>query len=201
MIWGSLLAGLILWSIAEVIWDTDQLILGVKLPSASLADAAWTLGYVALTVGMILRVHAFRMRPTKSWQFGILAVFGALTIPTVVYLVIPVLNSAPMGLSPRKMIDVFYPVCDLVLAFMALLLMLVLESGSLSKPWGAIALACFCFTVSDLLYAFTVSRGIYQVDPAAGLNLLSYVIDIAYTVAYVVMALGLYQQANLLDAI
>jgi two-component system, sensor histidine kinase PdtaS len=201
LIWGSLVAGLFLWMIAEIIWDSYQLLLGIILPSASLADLAWVLGYIALITGLILRLRSFRMRLTKPWQFAILAAFGVLVVLVVFYMIFPVLNDTPTGLSYEKFSGLFYPVFDLVLACLALLLVLVLEGGLLSKPWTAIALACLFIAVSDLLYAFALTRGIYQVNPAAGLDLLSYLIDTSYTFAYVLMALGIYLQARLLDAI
>ena len=200
-IWGSLLTGVICWAIAEIIWDSYQLFTNNKLPSASPADLAWILGYIALTTGLILRLRAFRMRPKKRWQFAVLAAYGVLAVLVVIYMIIPTLQEAPTGVFYKKFIDVFYPICDLALGLLALLLVLVLEGGLLSRPWATIALACLCVAISDLLYAFAIAQGIYQVDPAAGLNVLSYMIDVSYTFAYILMALGLYLQARLLDAI
>jgi hypothetical protein len=87
------------------------------------------------------------------------------------------------------------------MACLALVLVLVLKGGLLSRPWTAIALGCFFAATSNLLYAFALSQGIFQVDPAAGLNLISYLVDTSYTFAYVMTALGLYLQARLQDAI
>jgi hypothetical protein len=200
LIWGSLTTGLIFWVIAEIIWDSYQLFLGI-LPSASLADVAWTLGYIAVILGLVIRLRTFRMRLTKPWQFAVLAAFGVIVVLAIIYLIIPALNDTQSGFSYEKFISLVYPVCDVVLAFLALVLVLVLGSGLLSRPWATIALGCFFIAVSDLLYAFALSMGIYQVDPAVGLNLVSYLIDTSYTFAYVLVALGLYLQARLLDAI
>jgi len=80
-------------------------------------------------------------------------------------------------------------------------LVLVLDGGLLSRPWITIAMGCFCISLSDLLYAFALSRGIYLVASPDGLNLISYVVNVSYTLAYVLLALGVYLQARLLDAI
>lgn len=201
IVWGSFLVGLVLWAIAEIAWDSDQLLLNIKVPSTSPADIAWVLGYIALIFGLVLRIYTFRMRLTKPWQYAVLAVSGVLAVLAVVYVIVPILQEPQSGIPYDKFVDLFYAIGDVILAFLALLLVLVLEGGLLSKPWSAIALACFCIGVSDLLYSFAVAQGIYQVDPAAGLNLLSYVVDTSYTFAYVLLALGLYWQARLLDAI
>jgi len=201
LIWGSLLAGLGLWMIAEITWDTYQLMRGIDGPAASPADIAWTLGYLAVICGLVLSLRAFRMRPTKPWQLAALAVFGVFVVLAVVYLIIPALVQAQAGSPYLVFVTVVYPLCDLVMAGLALVLVLVLEGGLLSRPWTAIALGCFFAAVSNLLYAFALSHGIFQVDPAAGLNLISYLVDTSYTFAYVMTALGMYLQARLQDAI
>jgi hypothetical protein len=200
-IWGSLTAGLIIWAIAEITWDLYQLLQGIKQPTTSLADIAWILGYLAVIVGLILRLRTFRMRLTKPWQFALLTGFGLLAILAVIFIIIPIMNKPQSGFSYDKFIGLFYAVFDLVMAFLALLLVMVLQGGLLSKPWAAIALGCFCVATSNLLYAFALSHGIFQVNPAGGLDLLSYSIVISYTCAYVLMALGLYLLARLQDAI
>ena len=201
LIWGSLLAGLVLWMIAEMTWDTYQLLRGIEGPAASPADIAWTLGYLAVICGLVLSLRAFRMRPSRPWQFAVLAVFGIFVALAIIYLIIPALGQAQAGFSYNTFVSVVYPVCDLVMACLALVLVLVLKGGLLSRPWTAIALGCFFAATSNLLYAFALSQGIFQVDPAAGLNLISYLVDTSYTFAYVMTALGLYLQARLQDAI
>lgn len=201
LIWGSLTTGLILWIVAEITWDVYQLSRGIEMPSASPSDIAWGLGYLAVIAGLILRIQTFRMRPTKAWQFAVLAAFGILAILAVIYIVIPSLNTTPGGPSYEKLSGLFYAACDLVLAFLAILLVLVLDGGLLSKPWTAIAVACFCIALSNLLYVYALAHDIFQVNPAAGLDSLNYLIAIFYTFAYILMALGLYLQASLQDAI
>jgi hypothetical protein len=201
MIWGSLTAGLTLWAVAEITWDLYQVLRGIKQPTTSPADIAWVLGYLAVIVGLILRLRTLRMRPTKAWQFALLAGFGLLAVLAVIYIILPILNKPQSGVSYDKITGFFYAVFDLVIVFLALLLVVVLQGGLLSKPWAAIALSCFCVAISNLLYTFALSHGIFQVNPAGGLDLLSYSINISYTCAYILMALGLYLQARLLDAI
>ena len=199
-IWASLTTGLIVWMIAEVTWDGYQIVRGIEMPTTSPVDIIWMFGYIAVISGLILRVYTFRMHPTKAWQFTLLAVFGLMAVLAVIYLIVPMLNGSQIDPSYNRYTGLFYAVCDLVMAFLALLLFLVLEGGLLSKPWAMIALACLCIAVSNLFYGYGISQGIYQMDPAAGLNALSYIVDTFYTFAYVLMALGLYLQARVLDA-
>jgi hypothetical protein len=201
MIWGSLTSGLILWTIADLIWGSGQLFLQDKVHYSSLANIAWIFGYFAVIMGLVLRLYTFQIRPKKPWQFAILAAFGVLTIWVIIYFIIPILNDTKTSNSYEKLINLFYPIADLTLAFLALLLFLVLDGGLLSKPWVAIALGCFFIATSDLIYAFAIWQGIYQVDPSAGLDFAGYVINLSFTLAYVLTALGLYLQARLQGAI
>jgi hypothetical protein len=187
--------------VAEVSWDGYQVLRGIQTPSASPADIAWFIGYLAVIVGLILRLRAFRMRLTKPWQFAVLAAFGVIVVLAIIYIILPILSDTQTGLTYQKFVNLIYPVFDLVIACLALVLVLVLDGGLLSKPWVTIALSCLCVVVSNLLYAFALSHGIYQVNPTGGLNLISYAINTFYTLAYILMALGLYLQARLLDAI
>ena len=159
------------------------------------------LGYAGVITGLVMRVYTLRMRPTKGWQFAILAAFGVLAILAVIYLIVPISSAPQTDPSYNRYTGLFYAISDLVLGLLALLLVLVLDGGVLSRPWALIALACLCIAVSNLLFAYALSQGSYQITPADGLNALSYVIDTFYTFAYVLMALGLYLQARLLDAI
>ena len=197
MVWGCLVTGLALWMVAEISWDATQVLQGIQLPSASAADVAWTLGYVAVILGLTVRLSTLRMRLSKAWQYASLAAFGVIVVLAGAYLIIPALNASKTGISYKIFVDLFYPVCALVVACLALLLVLLLDGGLLSRPWVVIAIACFFVAVSNLLYAFAFSNGLYQVDPPAGLDLLSYLVDLSYSAAYVLMALGIYLQARL----
>jgi hypothetical protein len=201
MIWGSLTSGLILWTIADLIWGSEQLLLKSQPHYSSSANIAWILGYFAVIVGLTLRLYTFQIRPKKLWQFAVLAAFGVLTILVIVYIIIPILNDAKTGIFYEKFVNLFYPIADLILAFLALLLFLVLDGGLLSKPWAVIAMGCFFIAISDLVYAFATWQGIYQGGLIAGLDFAGYVINLSFTLAYVLTALGLYLQARLQGAI
>jgi len=141
------------------------------------------------------------MRLSKAWQYASLAAFGVIVVLAGVYLIIPALNVSKTGITYKTFVDLFYPVCALVVAGLALLLVLLLDGGLLSRPWVVIATACFFVALSNLLYAFAFSQGLYQVNPAGGLDVLSYLVDLSYSAAYVLMALGIYLQAHLQDVI
>ncbi len=199
-IWGFLTIGLAMWSAGEIIWSSDQLLFGNKLPYPSAADVLWLLGYVPVILALAVRLFTFRMRLTKPFQFIILAAYVVGVIFAIAYVVIPVLTESQGVTQLEVLVTAAYPVGDLIVAFFALLLVLVLSGGLLFGPWGLIALGYFGFAASDLFYALAILDDVYQVDPAAGLNFMSYSINLLYTAAYVLVALGLYQSARLQNA-
>ena len=196
-IWGSLTLGLLLWTIGEVIWSYDQLLAGDHLPYPSLADIAWIAGYIAVAVGLLLRYRSLQMTPSKGWRRAVLWVSVTLATVIVAIVAVPIIaTSGPVSFL-EGMVNVLYPMGDLAVAIGALLIALMLIGGALSVPWGLVAAGCFCVAVSDLLYAFAVWHGTYQVDPAGGVNLLTFVVNVLYAASYLITDTGLYVQARL----
>jgi len=201
IIWGSLSTGLFLWAVGEIIWASDQLLFGEKLPYPSSADVVWLLGYLPVGVGLALRFRTLQMRVVRPAQLGILAAFVAGVVLTGIYVILPILSDPEAGTPLEKLVSVLYPIGDLVVAFFALLLVLVLRGGMLVGPWGLIALGFLGFAASDILYTYAVWQGLYQVDPALGLNFMSYTSNLLYTLSYILVALGIYQRARLQNAV
>jgi hypothetical protein len=201
VIWGSLSTGLLLWSVGEIIWASDQLLFGEKLPYPSTADVVWLLGYLPIIAGLAVRFRTLQMRVVRPAQLGILALFVVGMVLTGIYVILPILRDPEAGTSLEKLVSVLYPAGDLVVAFFALLLVLVLRGGMLFAPWGLIALGFLGFAASDILYTYAVWQGLYQVDPALGIDFMSYTSNLLYTLSYILVALGIYQRARLQNAV
>ncbi|MEW6567464.1 MAG: hypothetical protein AB1449_04725 [Chloroflexota bacterium] len=200
-IWASLTIGLLLWTLGEVIWAVDQLLLNQSLPQPSAADAAWVLGYVPLTLGMYLRYRSYRIPLRTAWHAALLiAAALALGVITVI-LVLPELHQTPDSRWLGRAVNILYPVGDLLVAYWAILIVSGLAGGTLFSPWRLIAAGYLCVTVSDLIFAYTVRLGLYQVSPASGLNLPTIASHWLYLASYLSIALGTYFHARLQRAL
>jgi hypothetical protein len=197
LISGCLTIGLAMDTAGEVIWSSDQLLFGNNLPYPSAADVLWIGAYLPVILALGVRLYTFQMRFTRPSQHIILGAFFLGVILALVYVILPILRDTEAGSPLEKLINVLYPVGDLAVAFFALSLILVLSGGLLFGPWGWIALGCFSFAISDLLYASAVWQGLYQVESVSGLDFMSYSSNLLYTAAYVLVALGLYQMGRL----
>jgi len=196
-IWTYLSLGLILWALGEVLWSYDQLLSQDALPSTSIAGIAWLLGYIPFTLGLYVRFRTLRMTPKRGWRIGLLALVAVAGILATSYVMMPIVYKGE-GLSPVSlMVNLLYPLGDLVLVFMTLLVTLVHIGGKLSRTWGWIALGFFTVAISDLAYAFAVWEKVYQVDPLTQPNILSISINLLYLAGYVCVDLGLYSRLRL----
>lgn len=198
-IWASLTLGLLLWTLGEGIWSVDQLIFGEQLPYPSAADGVWLAGYIPMCIGLYLRNRSLQIMPALKWRLALFGMFLALTTLAVALVIQPIVASGGGGV--QHLVNLLYPIGDLVIAFGSLLIMLALVGGALSEAWGLVAAGYFLASVSDLLFAFADWRGIYQVGIDTGVNFISYLVDLLYAMSYIVVTLGLYLLARLQKAI
>lgn len=200
-IWAGLALGLGLWVVGEALWSYDQLIGGNSLPDPSAADLVWVIGYIPMIYGLFLRYRSFKMRPRQPWQIAAVWSLVGLAALAGLFVIVPILASGGAGGFLEQAVNLLYPVGDLILAFQALLLVLVLAGGSLSRPWQLIATGLLCIAVSDMLYAFSVSQGLYETAPPVGVNLPTFIVNLLYAAAYIMVGLGLYRQARIQKAV
>jgi len=195
-IWGNFALGLLLWTLGSAIWSFGQL-LGVKnLLTHPAADIAWILGSIPFAIGLFQRYRSLQMIPRRGWQLGFLSIVVILGMLVLTFVILPIVTESGYDSMFVHAIDILYPVGDLILVFMTLLIALVLIGGALSIPWSLIASGLFVAATSDLLYVYAIWEGMYQVDPISGVNLITFVINILYLSAYLIIDLGLYMQAR-----
>ena len=200
-IWAYLTAGLLLWALGEAIWTADQLLLAERLPQPSAADAAWIFGYVPVTLGLRLRYRSFRIAPQRAWHIPLLGSVAFAVGLVAVTLVLPTIRQSANSRWMEQAVNILYPLGDLLVAYWAILIVSVLAGGALFSPWRFIAAGCLCVALSDLMYAYAVRLDMYQVGPATGVNLATFMINLLYVAAYLSLALGLYVQARLQRAL
>jgi hypothetical protein len=201
LIWGHTAVGLILWVGGEMIWSSDQLWGGDSLPYPSMADVLWLLGYLPLTLAFGLRVFSLKILPNKPWQFAILGVYLVISILTVWLIILPIFADTDTTRLFEKTVNLLYPLGDLVIGFITVHLLLVLVGGMLFRSWGMISLGFLCGATSDLLYAWAVWREAFESNPAAGDDMVSFVINLLYVAFYVFVAIGLHRETRLVHAL
>ncbi len=192
-IWGALAVGLLLWSLGEGIWAFFELVLQQEIPYPSIADIAWVVGYIPLFVGLWLRYRTLRMTPPAGQLLVVLAVFVALVVVAVIFVIWPIVTY-PEYEPVEKFLDSLYPVGDLVVALGALLSVLALSGGTMFRSWALLAAGFLLISGSDILFSYATWNEIYVYDRP---DLLSAVVNVSYFAGYALIALGIYTQARI----
>lgn len=192
-IWLLLGIALLLWGIGEAVWAFYELVLQTD-PYPSPADVVWVIGYIPLFAALALRFRSLQATPDR-WQVIVIAVvFVVLAVILAVSVFAPILGD-PEVTPAEKFIGVLYPVGDLIVGTGALLIMLVLIGGTLSRPWLFIALGFIVVSAADLLYTYLDWQGLYL--SGSEKNLLSALSDVPYYISYIIIDFGLFLQARL----
>ncbi len=205
-VWGFLGIGLLMWTVAEVIYGVADLT-STELPFPSLADAFWVPGYIPLFIALFLRFRSLRITP-PGWQMAVLLIgMLAASIVSTAFVITPNFAAAQQTTDVSELergltlaLAVLYPVGDLLVVLGVALTILVLLGGELSRPWLLIAIGCLSIAFSDSLYYYGYASNTYNSD-VVPINLITAISDVTYFSGYVVMALGFYIQARIQKAL
>ncbi len=187
-IWGYFALGMATWGIAEIFWTIFALGWIQAPPFPSVADIFYFLGYFPLFFALYLRFRTLRVHPTRrQWTTAIL-----LSIPVVAAVIYFILAPIFMDLASERLIEavlnVFYPLADMALMFVALFILFIISEGKYSIAWQLITAGLFLTAVGDLLFTYADGKGIYY--PDGHLNWISILVDYPYNVSYLVIAIG-----------
>ncbi len=192
-IWIGIALGLLLWAFGEGLWAYFELSTG-EVPDLSIADAVWLLGYIPFLAALLLRYRSLQVTPERGTLITIVVVFVALMVVLIVFVVTPIVTDTSMSVLER-IIYVIYPIMDFSLTMIALLVLLILLGGQLSRPWIFVASGLLLLGIADLIYAVASWQGLYETGEAV--NLISALSDIPYYFSYVIISFGIYVQARL----
>lgn len=193
--WLMLGMGLILWGGGEAIWAVYDLLLE-EPESVTLADFLWVIGYIPLFIALYLRFRTLRASPERGRIIAVVLIAALLIALAAIYVFQPILADEELS-SLERIVYILYPVGDLIIGILALLVVFTLSGGALSRPWALIASGFLIVAVADLLYSYAEWQGTYQ--PEGTTNLISGLTDVPYYASYLLIVLGLYMQARLQD--
>lgn len=189
-LWGYFALALWAWTLAEIVWFGLWLWTGEDVPTPSLADVFYLLALPLFAAAFVLQyrlVYSSSRAQERRWLAA--AGVGVLALSLIGAWLMQ--NSSPSGeLSwGATFLDVFYVAFDLALMVAALRLARLFGRGM----WGRVWWGMLAFTLSDGLYSYLVTSGIYTQTAADG-SLLNLATDCLYAVAYMLMALACWSQ-------
>ncbi len=153
------------FALAAVLWAAGDLYFGTVVPSdASMpapcpCDALWIASYLALYVGIVLRVRSRASRfPASMWLDGLI---GALAMASLAVAIAsrPLLEVA--GTTPVEvMVNVSYPLADLVLLAL-LVASLPLLNWEIDRAWWLVMAAMVVLALADTTYLWKSTANSY----------------------------------------
>jgi hypothetical protein len=198
--WLLLFIGTGLLLLGEASYAVQELFLGLDMDELypSIADVAWSLGYLPLLAGLLLLLNGylkagFPMGSFAKYLVAALAVLGLGTF-LIVTLFSPILVDET--LTPRAVFFyLYYPLADLLLLIPALILALItvnLGRSLLARPWLLVAGGFVLLGVADIAYSYLDWQGLYGPGNA---------IDFAWFAAYCLIGLAGHYQARLVRSL
>ncbi len=145
------MVGLLFWLAGELLWFYYE-VLAKTDPFPSLADGAWILGYPFVLAALILQYRVIKVRLEKKYEAGIavlLIIAAAAMTSLFEYMIIP----AEEFTFLEKAVTLFYPLADILLLYVALLITGLYWAGKLSHAWLLIAMGVVFYVAGDLWFA------------------------------------------------
>jgi hypothetical protein len=190
VIWGTMTAGLVCWTIGELIWLYFGFTGGGETPYPSTADVFWAAGYLPVAVSLGYRFALLRVTIPRPRRVLIAAIITGMVLLAVWLVVLPIATDPEAGTPAEMFFNLAYPVGDLVLLLFGLELVAAFLGGQLALSWGVIAAGILLDALSDLVFSYGIWNGLYY--PAGRLNGFSAAFDILYISAYVLWNIGLF---------
>lgn len=172
-------------AVAGTIWAWYEVGLGILSPFPSVADWFWLLFYV---FGII----AFGYALSKLWKYiqaWHLVIAGVVTLLLTWGAYLFALNEIFTNAASSSATEVFfgamYPVGDIILIGLSVLMFLTLRKGVFGESWKTFAIALTIYGVADLVYGYQLFIGTYK---SGGL------IDLLWLVGNALIAYAFFQQ-------
>ncbi|RPH57681.1 MAG: hypothetical protein EHM81_11250, partial [Chloroflexi bacterium] len=191
-IWAGIALGLALWAIADTISAIYPLLLDQEIPDLSMADLFWLAGYIPLAVALVWRSQSFGVNPTKMELRTAIGLVLLVVLVSGYFVVWPAIQSSDPGEFWISLVNVLYPIGDVLIAIDSLFILFTLGGGSFSSMWRIIAVGLMLRSFGDLMYNYAAGNDMYW--PDNHITLASILTDIPYSTSYLAIALGIFAQ-------
>jgi hypothetical protein len=179
--WLLFALGMTAWFVAELIWAVYVLALNVAIPYPSVADLFYVAGYVFFAGGLLLYVGFFSSAITRKKLMVTSAVIVVGTVLVAIFLVSPVIASNSGFLA--TIMDILYPVLDLLILGCAILGLTIFVGGKLGRAWLLLIAAILLDEVADVVFSYMDAQGTYFSGSIS---------DFLYLWSYALFALAFY---------
>lgn len=173
--------GMLSWGLGALVWLYYNIIVQTEIPYPSLADIGY-LGTIPLaTYGLFLLLKNIK------FESNIKTTLKVIILPIIVFFFVYWLfiNSklAENVEFLPKILNITYPVGDVVFLSFTLIILTLLKGGKLFKPIVIICIGFIIESIADFSFSWTTSAGTYYTGNF---------VDILFGLAFFTIGLGLY---------
>ncbi|MFH1783825.1 MAG: hypothetical protein ABH868_02855 [bacterium] len=193
--WLMLLIGVFFYLLGELAYSFYEVLRKLAIPFPSIADGFRLASYVFLFAVVIYLIRGFRKAgiPIGAWTefLSITLLLGSIFYFLSIDLFAPIMAS-PVFSAYKKFLYIAYPLADLTLIFLILILMqftALFGQGIFYDPWRYILAGFIAIAVGNILFAYYTWHNLYAIG--------SY-IDLFPNLGYLLIALGAMSQKNLI---
>ena len=158
-IWYVLIAGNVLYVMADLVWYVYQVGLGRTLSFPSVADALFVSAYGVLLVGLGLLVRARIGHRDRAGLTDTAIVTVGLGVLSWLFFIEPVLGDSSLS-APARLTAVVFPLIDVLL--LAVLVRMVFSSGVRLPAYRLLAVAIVGQLAADTWYTVSTLQGTFS---------------------------------------
>ncbi len=180
----SLAIALVLWLAAEIIWSYYETGLGIPIPTPSLADAFWLIGYGPFMY-FVFKLYNFFHKSTSRPHVIVIIIAVVIYLGFIINTIIAASDFSTQDSRIKFLVNIAYPILDMVLIVPTSLIILESRgsSGELTSiPW--VFLSFLIITIADSGFAYASNAGWAEQT--------IWVWNPLYIAGYLVMAAGLF---------
>jgi diguanylate cyclase (GGDEF)-like protein len=150
--------GLLAWALGDVAWTLESRG-GATPPTPSVADAFYLLIYPLAYLGVMLLIRGeIRSFRASVWLDGLVAGLGAAAL-CAAFVIDPILSSAT-GSPAAVVVDLAYPIGDLILLTLAVGALVIVPGWP--RRLVVLVAGCLVMAVGDTVYLFQSAAGSYR---------------------------------------
>jgi hypothetical protein len=192
--WRRLALGLSLLLSGQLVLAFYQLVLRVPIPFPSVADVFFSLAYALLVAALVGFIRAYEEAGFPTGARGERRAIGAATALVGGLLAVPLLRPILAADVPalEKVLNVLYPVLDLVLLVPTVVLLrltLRFGRGPVGRIWMMLLFGFLFLCAGDVLFSYLQTLGKTALDP---------LVDAMYILSYGSLAGGALRQLQVL---
>lgn len=182
--------GLLFFFLGELSWMIYEVIMAVEAPYPSIADAFWLIGLLAIIIAIYVKIFSTGVKEVLSRSRILKSAIASIILLSVsmYFVLLPILVSPESefkGGLTEKIIDLVYPIGEIIIMFGAIGIYAAHRRGTLGITWGLIIIYLILNFIFDTSFSYLTWNDLYSTG---------HPIDLLYFAGYLLLILAFKNQ-------